>query len=470
MNTVSQLFTVGLACVVLFTLSVPSADAVDGVTDKATPLPIDPLWKSPTFRKALTASYGIDSRIEPHITQDEAFYLDKVSTAMASEDRPAAIKTLTDSSLLDDSTIMLFTLASLQFEDGKTEEAVGLFQRAIEKFPNFRDAHRNLAIALLRLDRFDEAKTHLVRALELGSQDGLTAGLLGYCHARDEHHQAALDAYRLAMLTQPGEYQWRIGEAQALQALGHSREAAAIYQSLLADDPVGTDTWLAQADIWIHLDQPLRAVANLEIVHRSGTLDPSATLSLGHLYHQNGLPDLALERYRAAILAEEPVRLARAVDALELLTNASDWARAKALAGLIASSEIYQAALADDKADTQLTSRLTRSRALIELESGDAAAGAKLVEDWLAREPLDGLSLILLARFREGKDRIEEAVMLLEQAERIPEHAAAAHLAHGQILVAQSRYEEAVEQLEKSHELKPGKSVAEYLKAVRELR
>ncbi len=471
MSPFSQILAAGFICAGLCALPAPSASAVDAVTDRATPLPIDPLWKSATFRKSLTASYGIDSRIEPHITEDEAFYLDKVSTAMATEDRPAAIKALTDSSLLDDSTIMLFTLASLQFEEGKTEEAVALFQRAIEKFPNFRDAHRNLAIALLRLDRFDEAKTHLVRALELGSQDGLTAGLLGYCHARDEHHQAALDAYRLAMLTQPGEYQWRIGEAQALQSLGHSREAAAIYQSLLADDPVGTDIWLAQADIWIHLDQPLRAVANLEIVHRSGALDPSATLSLGHLYHQSSLPDLALERYRAAILAEEPVRLARAVDALEILTNASDWERAKELAGLIESSEVYRAALADDdKTDKGLASRLTRSRALIELENGDADAGAKLVEDWLAREPLDGLSLILLARFREGKDRIEEAIMLLEQAERIPEHAAAAHLAHGQILVTQSRYEEAVEQLEKSHEIKPGKAVADYLKAVRELR
>src|SRR5690606_10850103 len=149
--------------------------------------------------------------------------------------------------------------------------------------------------------------------------------------------------------------------------------------------------------------------------------------------------DLALERYRAAILAEEPVRLARAVDALEILTNASDWKRAKELAGLIESSEAYQAALTDDKADKKLSSRLTRSRALIELENGDTAAGAKLVEDWLAREPLDGLSLILLARFREGKDRIEEAVMLLAQPERMPAHAAGAHLDPAQLLAAQRR-------------------------------
>ncbi len=34
---------------------------------KASPLPIDPMWKSESFIKAYTASYGIDSRIEPNL-------------------------------------------------------------------------------------------------------------------------------------------------------------------------------------------------------------------------------------------------------------------------------------------------------------------------------------------------------------------------------------------------------------------
>jgi len=439
------------------------------VASGAEPLPIDPLWKSETFRKSLTASYGIDSRIEPRITEDEAFYLEQVGTAMAANDRAAAIKALADSSLLEGSPAMLSTLASLQFEEGNADEAVKHFTAAIEKFPNFRDAHRNLAVVYVQIEDFEKAKTHLVRALELGSQDGLTAGLLGYCHARDEHHQAALDAYRLAMLTQPDERQWRLGEAQALQALGHSREAASIYQSIISDDPAGTSIWLAQADAWIALNETQKAAANLEIVHRIGALDPSATLSLGHLYLQSSLPELAFERYRAAIVAEEPVSLSRAVEALEMLTNATDWPRAKELAALITASEPYQAALAAPDADKDLTSRLTRGRALIELESGDADAGAKLVEEWLARDPLDGQSLILLARFRQEKGQIEEAIMLLEQAARLPAHAAAAHLAHGRLLVGERDYAAAVEHLEKSHELDPLESVATYLEAVREL-
>lgn len=438
-------------------------------TALADPLPIDPLWKTEAFRKTITASYGIDSRIEPRITEDEAFYLDKSAEAMAADDRDTAIKVLSESSLLDRSPAMLFSLASLQFEAGTVDEALTHFAGAIAQFPNFRDAHRNLAVALIQQENFEKAKIHLVRAIELGSQDGLSAGLLGYCHARDGHHQAALDAYRLAMLTQPGERQWRLGSAQALQALGNPREAASLYQALLNEAPAEAGVWLAQADAWIDLDDPLRAAANLELVHRSGGLNPTATLSLGHLYLQSRLPALALERYRAAIVAAEPVTLVRAVEALEMLLNAADWSRGKELAGLIESSGSYQPEMVPEKADKALLSRLTRSRALIELETGNRDAGAKLVEDWLSREPLDGQALILLARFREEAGQREESEMLLEQAERLPEDAAAAHLAHGRLLVSESEYGDAIEHLAKSYELNPHESLAEYLKAVREL-
>jgi Flp pilus assembly protein TadD len=59
--------------------------------------------------------------------------------------------------------------------------------------------------------------------------------------------------------------------------------------------------------------------------------------------------------------------------------------------------------------------------------------------------------------------------MLLEQAARIPETAAAAHLAHGRLLVAAGNYEKALEHLGKSQELDPDESLGRYLEAVREL-
>lgn len=438
----------------------------------AEPLPIDPLWQSDTFRKSITASYGIDSRIEPRITEDEAFYLEESAKAMAANDRAKAIAVLRDSSLLEKSPAMLFTLASHLFETGEAkdaEESVKHFESALAQFPNFRDAHRNYGIVLIQREEFEKAKVHLVRALALGSQDGTTAGLLGYCHARDGHHQAALDAYRLAMLTQPDEKQWKLGEAQALLALKRPREAASLFQSLIADAPNEIPIWLAQTDAWTELDEIDLATANLEIVHRAGALDPNALLSLGHLYLQNDLPDLALERYRAALATATPPTPSRAVEALELFLSQSDWSRAKEYVTALETVAPYREAFDPAKGEKELLSRLVRARAMLELETGDANAGAKRIEEWLGREPLDGECLLLLARFREEAGQKIEAGMLLEQAARVPATAAAAHLAHGRLLVAAADYETALGHLEKSQELNPSESLASYITAIREL-
>ena len=84
--------------------------------------------------------------------------------------------------------------------------------------------------------------------------------------------------------------------------------------------------------------------------------------SMGHLYLQNGLPELALERYQTALTEPKPVSLRRAVEALELLTNASEWKRAVILARRIGDSQTYQAEIASETADRKVLSRLHRQR------------------------------------------------------------------------------------------------------------
>ncbi|MEM9018824.1 MAG: hypothetical protein AAGC68_17580, partial [Verrucomicrobiota bacterium] len=118
--------------------------------ESAEPLPIDPLWQSESFQKSVTGSYGIDTRIEPRLTTDEEFYLRAVAEAMAAGDRSKAIEELEGSSLLPESPAMLFQLGGLRFEEGNLDASAETFRSAIDLFPNFRDAHRNLAIALVR--------------------------------------------------------------------------------------------------------------------------------------------------------------------------------------------------------------------------------------------------------------------------------------------------------------------------------
>ncbi|NOX99298.1 MAG: tetratricopeptide repeat protein [Verrucomicrobia bacterium] len=433
------------------------------------PLPIDPLWQSEMFRKTVTGSFGIDSRIEPRITVDEEFYLDEAAKKMAAKDRDGAIKVLTECSLLAESPALLFSLATFEFEAADLDSAVIHFEKALGKFPNFRDAHRNLAIVLVQQEKYQLAVEHLARAMELGSRESLTMGLLGYCHAVQKHHQAALDAYRLAALTQPAQRQWKLGEAQALQALKRPRQAASIFQQLIDEAPSDLSLWLRQADSLIALQQPQDAMVNLELAHRAGGLSAEATLSLGHLYLQEGLPGLALKRYLLALGQPKPAALTRLVEVVEVMTNAGQWQGAAIFSKQLTKHDFFQKQLTSEQADKQVRSRFYRQQALIELETGDAKVGEKLISDWLIQEPLDGQALILLARFKEDGGAREEAEMLLERAERLPEHAAAAHRAHGKLLVTVGEYEKAVEHLEKSQALKSSETLADYLQAVKEL-
>jgi tetratricopeptide (TPR) repeat protein len=429
------------------------------------PLPIDPLWESESFRKTVTGSFGIDARIEPRITIDEEFYLNESANAMAAGDRKAAIQTLTDSPLLEKSPALQFNLATLQSEEGNQEEAITLFEAALAQFPNFRDAHRNLAIALVRKEKFEEAEDHLIRSIELGSADGLTMGLLGYCHARKDNPRAALSAYRLASLTQPNERQWKLGEAQALRALEQPREANSIYQDLIDARPQDFDLWRVQADALIDIDEPTHAIANLELVHRANELPAVAILSLGHLYLQVHLPSLAIERYESALAADDDLSLDRVLVAVEMLTNQRQFAIARRLIEAIEKSDY------DLTSESNLDSvgKLARASSLIELETGDAEKGAQELETWLTREPTDALALILLARFKENSGLREEAEMLLEQAAAMPEYEAEALTAHGRLLTNAGDYNAAVGKLEQAASLKPSERISSYLEAVREL-
>lgn len=462
------------------------------------PMPIDALWDSAVFRRAFTASYGIDSRIEPKVSSDEKAVLDDVAEEMEDGDRDGAIGKLIGQSGLNDSAALIFALGNLRFEEGKVEDALTNFEQAIELYPNFRDAHRNLAVALVQQSQFDKAEPHLIRALELGARDGLTLGLLGYCHSNAGRHQAALQAYWLAQLTMPNETQWKMGEAHALLDMEDPRASASIYTGLLDDRPNDESLWINQGDAFLQLGEPEKGIANLEFTRRLGRLGAAETISLGHLYLNEAMVDAALVSYREAIGSDAPAPLAKAVDAVENLTRLRYWTDAADVAALVKAAPLYSKALGIEvetpvdtepaeaaaigepgeisdaeapqvpevKPDPKAASRLVRCEALIELRIGDPEKGATLVQELIDADPLDSEALMLMAKFHAEAERFEEAEMLLEQAARDPEAEAEALRDLGEMLVDQERFDDALKPLRQALNLQPDENLAAYLEAV----
>jgi tetratricopeptide (TPR) repeat protein len=382
---------------------------------------------------------------------------------MAEEKREDAITALSESSILPRSAVMLFMLGTLHFEEGNREEATTRLEEALALFPNFRDAHRNLAIVYVQQEEWENAQTHLIRAMELGSREAVTLGLLGYCHSVAGKHQAALDAYRIAALSQPEEKQWKLGQAQALLSLDEARKATQIYQEILEEEPADWNLWLTQADGWITLDLPIAAIANLDAARRAGQLSPDGTLSLGHLFLQNDLLDLAMQRYEEAFAIPDAIVPGKQIETLEYLTQLGRFSEA---AQLLQQLPEERFASADSPS---VEGRYQRVSSLLEIEIGDPEKGASQLEAWLKNNPIDGQALLLLAKYRESQGEREVAEMLYEQATGIPDEAAAAHRAWGNLLLAERDYEGAIEQWEQSLALRPSASLESSLEAVREL-
>ncbi len=426
------------------------------------PLPIDPLWKSDAFRRAMTASYGVDARIEPRLSSAEKEVLDAVARAMGDGDRKGAIAVLTASSLLSESAALLFSLGNLRFEEDDPENARENFANAIALYPNFRDAHRNLAVVLVQAGEFEAAEPHLIRAIELGAQDGLSFGLLGYCHLQSGRHAAALQAYRMAQMTMPREIQWKMGEAECLLALDSLTEAESLFAALLELNPRDGGIWLNQANVWLQDGDETKAAANLEFVRRMGTLEASGLLTLGHLYRNTGLTDRALSAWTEALSLETPLALQPALSILERLTQSADWPETRTWIEALEGQFEFEP-------ETDAARSLQRAKALLELEDGDPAEGLKLVEALVAQDPLDGPALLLLARYRSNEGKSEEAVLLCDQAAAVPEVARNARCLQVVYLVSLNRIKPAIALLQEALDLEPNEPLERYLAQLRSM-
>jgi Flp pilus assembly protein TadD len=118
---------------------------------------------------------------------------------------------------------------------------------------------------------------------------------------------------------------------------------------------------------------------------------------------------------------------------------------------------------ADDK------KRLLKLDARIAVGEGGGAEAVATLEEIVALDALDGEALMLLGRHYAQANSPEKAIFYFERAEGIEAVEADARLRHAQLLVAQSRFQDAVPLLKRPQEIKPRDDVGRYLEQVERL-
>lgn len=427
-------------------------------------------WRDPAFVKQFLGSYGARTEIEPRVSPEERKDFEQVALLMSAEGGCEKARELLEKSLAKSvdkkgqsqaSALYDFTLGNICFQKDDLGGATTWYAQAVAKQPSFLRAQKNLGLVYVRSNAFDRAIAPLTAAIDLGAADGLTFGLLAHSYAMTEQYVAAESAYRQAVMLQPETMDWKNGLVRCLFKERKYEEAASLCGDMLRKDPARTELWLLQANAWISLRQPLRAAENYELLDRAGLASTACLNTLGDIYVNEGVPELAVTAYRRALeKGGIEADVAAALRNAEVLATRVAYAEAETL--LDRAKELYAAKLGPAE-----KKRILKLEARIAAASGQAGEEqVRLLENIASLDPLDGEALILLAQHYARVGNPDKACFLCERAAGIEKYEAEAKLRHGQILVKAGKYQDALPLLKRAQELKPRDDIQRYIEQV----
>jgi tetratricopeptide (TPR) repeat protein len=425
-----------------------------------------PFWESAEFRQRFAESYLAESEYEPRVTAAEREFLVEVTEVLGNpaggdpataQDR--AITKLQQRVDASSSASVHFMLGSLLFQRERLPEAAASYETAVGKHGAFRRAWKNLALVQMRLANFPAATKALTRTVQLGGADALTYGLLGFALANADDQVGAESAYRLAAMLDPTTLDYRLGLARAYFKQRRYADAAALTGTLITAHPDRGDLWLLQANAFAGLNEFTKAAENLELVDRLGQATTDSLHLLGDIYSNQDLPDLATGAWLRAIGKDQKGDVTRALRA------------AKALAVRGAHGECQKVLDAIDKTfaakvDDNARKEMLKLRARIAVASGAGEEEARVLEQIVTLDPLDGEAILLLGQYHQRRGESEMAVLQFERAAGIQGFEADAKVRHAQLLVGKGRYAEALPLLRRAQQVKPRDNVQSFLEQV----
>jgi len=250
-----------------------------------------------------------------------------------------------------------------------------------------------------------------------------------------------------------------MGLARSLFKQARFADAVAICGLLINDQPDRADLWLLQANAYIGLNQPLKAVETYEFVDHLGESTYQSLCTLGDIYINQELYEMAVKSYIRAIEKKQDVNIDRPMRAAKVLAARGAIEETRQLIKQIQG-------LHRDQLEDEERKDLLKLRARIAVAEGSGDEEVDVLEEIVALDPLDGEALILLGRNYERNGNIQKAVFYYERAASIEKFEADAKLRHAQLLVRNGKYTEALPLLRRAQQINPRENIQKYLEQV----
>jgi tetratricopeptide (TPR) repeat protein len=417
------------------------------------------IWNDPAFQKQFAESYIAESDIEPRVTVTERDQLQKVLDFIASDKMNEAAAMLEKAKNSANSAVFDFTLANIYFQQEKLDIAASTYQRAVEKYPKFRRAWRNLGLIYVRQQNFEKAAEAMTHVISLGGGDAITYGLLAYAYSSLDNHLSAESAYRMAILLDPATVDWKMGLARSFFKQSRFAEAVAVCDQLIQKQPERADLWLLQANAYIGLNQPVKAAEIYEIVDQLGKSTPESLNMLGDIYVNEELYEMAVSSYIRAMDVKPQDKPDRAVRSAKVLSARGAMNETRKLIDHIQS-------LYGDRLEVDARKDILKLHARLAVADGAGDEEVRVLKEIVELDPLDGEALILLGQHSNRTGDTEKAIFYFERAAAIEKFEADAKIRHAQLLVSKGKYAEALPLIRRAQQVNPRENIQKYLEQV----
>ena len=419
------------------------------------------IWNSPEFQQQFTQSYLAETEVEPRVTVTELKDMEEVMKLLAADELDKAAEKLVKIRGEAASAVIDFTLANIYFQQEKYDEALEIYQTAVDKFPKFRRAWKNMAMIYVRKGDFEKAVPYLTKVIELGGNDSITYGLLGYGYSSIDNNISAESAYRMAILLDPKTFDWKMGLARCFFKQNRYADAISLCDVLINESPGNINLWLLQANAYIANGKPIKAAEIYEIVDVMGGSTADSLNMLGDIYVNQELYELAVNSYSKAMDLEGTTP-DRAVRSAKVLVARGAMRETGSLLNKL--DKVFAGKLGDG-----LKKDVLKLRARLAVAAGSAQEEVKVLEEIVKIDPLDGEALILLGQNCGRNGDNEKAIFYYERAASIEKYEADAKVRHAQMLVGQGKYNEALPLLNRAQDIKPRENVREFLVQVEKI-
>ena len=228
--------------------------------------------------------------------------LTQANDALDKHDYPTALKLLTalteksphDPHLLYD---LAFTQDALAETPDQTTAAETTYRRAIAADPTYFDPHLALGLLLARSGKLSLARTELLKATTLNTDNPLLKARAFRALARIDQSTdpaTASDELLSALKLSPETADDILLSGELAEASGDTASAEAAYRRLIAADPQNHDATAALTHLLLHQQKPDQAETLLTAALAKDPDNPTLNTQLASLYEQQNKPAQAL--------------------------------------------------------------------------------------------------------------------------------------------------------------------------------